>query len=397
VSVPCVLGRLGHLSSTENETFFAKNEVPLFHSSEQDLVFDINDLDLLTASHLEDDSFDQDVPPFDLAEFEHKALPFDLMSPDEVVVFDEDNAFNDSNIAMTARHGRRKLQSSAMQVTIRNDCSLQPFLLAIIYYSTSEGRVVHKGWYNLKQGHRVTFTDVGQRKYALYAMSEDGRFIWDGDATSQYCPNNRCYKDFSVGGTSNNHFRYLYCSSGGGGSPAPAPTPPVPSPSVSGRAALWVQAHNTRRQRLHSELGKSFKPLQWSNKLAVSAQGYADKLLNLPACNIQHGYQGDSYGGENIASNWGNSVSSFESPDAVLTRWFEEEANLPWPQNGHYTQVGWRGTSYVGCGEARKLYDGRNYCKIQVCRYLAPGNCNVGSKALRSLMADDYTPCGPQS
>lgn len=225
VSVPCVLGRLGHLSSTENETFFAKNEVsfirvcsmsamitvlrfsklvmdggqmphingfimervlstvkfgasvsrftlryqdigirrhfifqgtnhlpfplsqvPLFHSSEQDLVFDINDLDLLTASHLEDDSFDQDVPPFDLAEFEHKALPFDLMSPDEVVVFDEDNAFNDSNIAMTARHGRRKLQSSAMQVTIRNDCSLQPFLLAIIYYSTSEGRVVHKGW-----------------------------------------------------------------------------------------------------------------------------------------------------------------------------------------------------------------------------------------------------------
>ena len=125
------------------------------------------------------------------------------------------------------------------------------------------------------------------------------------------------------------------CSSSGG-NPSPAPAPPAPSPSVSGRPALWVQAHNTRRQRLHRELGKTFKPVQWSNKLAVSAQGYAERLASITwaDCHIEHGYQGDSYGGENIASNWGNSVFNFESPDAVLKRWFEDEEKLPWPQNG---------------------------------------------------------------
>ena len=103
---------------------------------------------MLTPIHPDDDFFDQNAPPFDLAELENEALSFDLMSPDEVVVFDEDheNTFDDSNITMVARDARRELQNSAMQVTIRNDCSLQPFWLAIIYYSTSEGKLVHKGW-----------------------------------------------------------------------------------------------------------------------------------------------------------------------------------------------------------------------------------------------------------
>lgn len=170
----------------------------------------------------------------------------------------------------------------------------------------------------------------------MYAMSHKGNFIWGGTkSTSQFCPSNRCYQDFTVAGTANNHFRYLSCG-GTGPSPTPAPPAPAPGPSVTGRAALWVQAHNTRRQRIHGQLGKSYKPLSWSAKLASSAQGYANRLASITwsDCHIQHGYQGDSFGGENIASNWGSSSLNFESPEAVLTRWFENEENLDWPANG---------------------------------------------------------------
>lgn len=183
----------------------------------------------------------------------------------------------------------------------------------------------------------MTFADVGNRKYSLYAESQDRRFKWGGTpGTATYCPNDQCYKDFTVEGSSNNHFRYLSCGSGGGPSPTSAPPPPAPTPSVTGRAALWVQAHNSRRQQIHTELGKSFKPVSWSEKLASSAQGYANRLASITwsECHIEHGYQGDSYGGENIAANWGNSAFQFESPEAVLTRWFEDEKNLPWPANG---------------------------------------------------------------
>jgi hypothetical protein len=82
--------------------------------------------------------------------------------------------------------------------------------------------------------------------------------------------------------------------------------------------------------------GKSYVPLTWSSVLANSAQRYAEKLAasTRSTCYIAHGYQGDSYGGENIAANWGSSEYNFESPEAVLTRWFEDEADLPWPENG---------------------------------------------------------------
>jgi hypothetical protein len=160
-------------------------------------------------------------------------------------------------------------------------------------------------------------------------------------------------------------------------------------------AQQWINAHNKRRRQFHSQNRMSYRPLQWSSKLANSAAGYARRLATIPGCKIRHGYQGDSYGGENIASDWGGKFD-FQPPEQVLYRWYENEANDPWPQNGHRTQVAWRGTRYVGCGEARKSYKG-GHCKIQVCRYIAPGNCNVGTKSLRSLMLQERSMCGPQT
>jgi hypothetical protein len=98
-------------------------------------------------------------------------------------------------------------------------------------------------------------------------------------------------------------------------------------------AQQWVNAHNKRRRQFHSQNGMSYRPLQWSSKLANSAAGYARRLITIPGCKILHGYQGDSYGGENIASDWGGKFD-FQSPEQVLYRWYENEANDPWPQNG---------------------------------------------------------------
>lgn len=163
----------------------------------------------------------------------------------------------------------------------------------------------------------------------------------------------------------------------------------APLVSTSGRPRLWEDAHNNRRATLHNS------KVQWNWELANSAQNYAAKLSTISGCNIEHGYQDDSYGGENLAASWGGSNEA-PSPESVLSTWFDEEKNLEYPDNGHYTQVGWKATKYIGCGEAMKSYED-GYCFIQVCRYITPGNCNIGSAPLEELMLRDTSPCEPHS
>lgn len=302
----------------------------------------------------------------------------------------------------------RDLQSIT-SVTITNQCTEQGFWLVIIYQEASTGTLKHKGWYSLPSLHQVHFDDVMNGLYSFYAISFDKQYEWKAQDSNSanYCFNGRCYLDFDFSGSSSS-FHYLNCyAASPTWVPAISPTPaPVLSPTsapvqISYRSSQWIDAHNSRRAAIHSQFGKSYKPVNWSERLAESAQGYANRLASITwsDCYIQHGYQGDSYGGENIAATWGTPSVDFEDPEVILTRWFEDEANDIWPQNGHRTQVAWRGTGFVGCGEALKLYDGDKYCKIQVCRYLAPGNCNVGSagEGLDTSMMDDYSPCGPQS
>jgi pathogenesis-related protein 1 len=90
--------------------------------------------------------------------------------------------------------------------------------------------------------------------------------------------------------------------------------------------------------------------------------------------------------GENLAMG-------YSSIQAVLNAWVDSEAqyyNSATKQCsggvcGHFTQVLWRTTSYVGCGIARCASN----TPIYVCQYLRPGNCN----------GYDYqttnSPCGP--
>ena len=46
--------------------------------------------------------------------------------------------------------------------------------------------------------------------------------------------------------------------------------------------------------------------------------------------------------------------------------WVEDEVDDNWPGNGHLTQVLWRASKYVGCGEASKPRNGGGMCHAQV-------------------------------
>ena len=142
----------------------------------------------------------------------------------------------------------------------------------------------------------------------------------------------------------------------------------------------------------------SYVPLKWSTSLAQSAQGYANKLVagSPNECRIQHGFQNDRYGGENLNANWGRA----QTPDEVLKGWVEDEerfAGGTFSQYGHFTQAIWRATRYVGCASAS--IPSRN-CRINVCRYIAPGNCGLNANGptpnWKELTIAGSSRCNPQ-
>jgi len=106
---------------------------------------------------------------------------------------------------------------------------------------------------------------------------------------------------------------------------------------------------------------------------------------------MEHASGDDRYGGENLAYNDGG-ISM--SPENVLTRWVDDEAPLPYGQNGHLTAALWRATHYVGCAISSST-EGRG-CHIQVCRNSATGNCNINSNNWEAVMIADTSSCSPQ-
>ena len=102
---------------------------------------------------------------------------------------------------------------------------------------------------------------------------------------------------------------------------------------------------------------------------------------------------------ENLAANWGYGTYEYtrtRTPTEVLQAWFEDEMNRPFGANGHFTQVGWRSTKYVGCGVASKTFGAGSVCNIQVCRYITPGNCNVNPGNWNENMLADESFCDPE-
>eukprot|EP00956_Cyclotella_meneghiniana_P043277 scaffold261061_cov132-Cyclotella_meneghiniana.AAC.1 len=164
---------------------------------------------------------------------------------------------------------------------------------------------------------------------------------------------------------------------------------------LSVRDRQWLNSHNKRRRKYHNKFNKKYIPLKWSPKLKRSSKKWAKHLANQCGQGIYHDPKNNF--GENLASNWGTgSWARKPSTESVLTRLVENEEGLNYPENGHFTQVLWRGTSFVGCAEHTKVLGSGKKCHVQVCRYAKPGNCNMGRyQSYKVPMLADDSPCGP--
>jgi uncharacterized protein YkwD len=126
-------------------------------------------------------------------------------------------------------------------------------------------------------------------------------------------------------------------------------------------ADAMTRAHNSVRRTV------GVPELRWSNQLSADAQRWADELIARNAFEPQRGLR------------WGQNlfeiVNGAANPWQVVQGWASESANYDPRTNtcsarcGHYTQLVWRDTKYVGCAAAR-----RGNREVWVCDYLPPGN-----------------------
>jgi pathogenesis-related protein 1 len=159
---------------------------------------------------------------------------------------------------------------------------------------------------------------------------------------------------------------------------------PAPSPAKSTKSAKAAkspdngQSHVMSRSDInaitayHNKVRRDVGvgPLKWSPSLAEYAGEWADRLAQT-SCKMNHRSEGKF--GENLYTG---TAGHFSAVDAAKA--WETEKKLyaggvltreNWYPAGHYTQMVWRNTSHLGCGES--------ICKgmlMVVCNYDPPGN-----------------------
>jgi len=173
------------------------------------------------------------------------------------------------------------------------------------------------------------------------------------------------------------------------------------------RDCEWWWAHDYRRRDWHTRCydgqycGKTYRHLKWSPALAEDAEMYAEALLDsCDTVGILHAT--DSLQGENLAKNKGSGNWGLEYPaDKITKRFVDNEEFWGWKGNAHLTQAMWYSSRYMGCGEAVKQIGTKKFCRMQVCRYVKAGNCQMGqfnsfegNNWMKPMMADD-SGCGP--
>nr|XP_022307789.1 cysteine-rich venom protein latisemin-like [Crassostrea virginica] len=132
----------------------------------------------------------------------------------------------------------------------------------------------------------------------------------------------------------------------------------------------FLNAHNNKR-RIVSPTAANMKEMKWSQELATIARNYAQKCQF--AHNTQRSSQSStfSYVGENLYIGPG-------SPSELVTAWDDEKSDYFFSSNtcngvcGHYTQVVWYASEYLGCA---RVQCGTNYY-LSVCNYGPGGNFN---------------------
>lgn len=144
----------------------------------------------------------------------------------------------------------------------------------------------------------------------------------------------------------------------------------------NGQQNQMVAGHNQWRH----EVG--VPDLIWSTSLALSAQSWADYLKNNQGCTLEHSMSMDK--GENlywasaIKYSDGTSQAQQITPAQVTGAWGSEKQYYNYKTNtcatgkvcGHYTQMVWKTTAEVGCGNAECA----DNSQVWVCDYTPPGN-----------------------
>jgi uncharacterized protein YkwD len=135
-----------------------------------------------------------------------------------------------------------------------------------------------------------------------------------------------------------------------------------------------LNRHNEYRRKLRTQEGP-LQELKWSDKLAKKAQEWANQLVKDNSdggISLRHSTDWDY--GENLYSSWNKDQSCTAATDA----WWAERPlyhNEPIGEGnfgdyGHYTQLVWPTTAYVGCACANNGPTKRFW----VCEYDPPGN-----------------------
>jgi hypothetical protein len=146
-----------------------------------------------------------------------------------------------------------------------------------------------------------------------------------------------------------------------------APPPTIISPGTTSEPARFsgiVAAHNRARHAV------GVPDLRWSPELAGTAQRWANQL-GAQNCAMRH--SGAPGIGENLTWASGQRLS----PTEVVASWVQEARSFNGPRGvclpgavcGHYTQVVWRSTRFVGCGMVSC-----GGSEVWVCNYSPPGN-----------------------
>lgn len=131
----------------------------------------------------------------------------------------------------------------------------------------------------------------------------------------------------------------------------------VPSSTGSKMSQADAQAALDFHNKVRKDVGSP--PLEWSTDLSKYAQAWADHLAADKDCKMQHRPLEGKWKqihGENIF--WG-SATTYNATNAS-EMWYSEIKDYKhglltdsnWFKTGHYTQMVWKNTTFVGLGQA---------------------------------------------
>lgn len=150
--------------------------------------------------------------------------------------------------------------------------------------------------------------------------------------------------------------------------PGVAAAPKAPATAATRMKAADRQAILAHHNKVRADVGVA--PLRWDDKLAAYAQEWAEHLA-AKSCRMQH-RQPNAYG-ENLFQGTAGRYSAIDAAKGWESEKKDYRGEPLTPKNfapvGHYTQMVWRDTKRVGCGEA--LCNGT---LIVACNYDPPGN-----------------------